>query len=185
MEQLRSWHLSTLKVISELMSALARTSERDGRTRTTIENCTANDSWTRTKYVYDANAPPAGCTLPTLTNNNGIGKRTGMCDAAGAEAWTYDITANVGWKVTDARTTNNVPKSAIVQNNLAGSPATLTYPSGRIITYAYDAAARPTSAIDSTGPINYATTAAYAPTGALSSFTNGASIVSTLYYNNR
>jgi RHS repeat-associated protein len=36
------------------MSALARTSERDGRTRTTNENCTANESWTRTKYSYDS-----------------------------------------------------------------------------------------------------------------------------------
>src|ERR1700675_2169892 len=53
MKQLRSWHLSALKVISEPMSALARTSERDCRTRTTDENCTANESWTRTKYAYD------------------------------------------------------------------------------------------------------------------------------------
>jgi RHS repeat-associated protein len=45
--------LSALKVISEPMSALARTSERDCRTRTTNENCTANESWTRTKYAYD------------------------------------------------------------------------------------------------------------------------------------
>jgi RHS repeat-associated protein len=136
------------------------------------------------KYGYDGIAP-SGCTLPVLPIGNGIGKRTGMCDAAGAEAWSYDITAGVGWKLTDARTTNSVTKSSIVQNNLAGSAATLTYPSGRIITYAFDAAARPLSAIDSTGPINYATAAAYAPTGALSSLTNGASLVSTLYYNNR
>lgn len=136
------------------------------------------------KYGYDAVAP-TGCTLPTLTINNGIGKRTGMCDAAGAEAWSYDITANVGWKLTDKRTTNGVTKSTIVQNNLAGSAATLTYPSGRIITYAFDAAARPVSAIDSTGPINYATAASYAPPGALSSLNNGASIVSTYFYNNR
>src|SRR5882757_8160570 len=54
MKQLRSWHLSALKVISGPMSALARTSERDGRTRTTIENCAANESWTRTKYRYDS-----------------------------------------------------------------------------------------------------------------------------------
>jgi RHS repeat-associated protein len=54
MKQLRSWHLSALEVISEPMSALARTSERDCRTRTTNENCTANESWTRTKYTYDA-----------------------------------------------------------------------------------------------------------------------------------
>src|SRR5882672_11626122 len=55
MKQLRSWHLSALKVISEPMSALARTSERNCRTRTTNENCTANESWTRTKYTYDNN----------------------------------------------------------------------------------------------------------------------------------
>jgi RHS repeat-associated protein len=36
------------------MSALARTSERDCRTRATNENCTADESWTRTKYTYDA-----------------------------------------------------------------------------------------------------------------------------------
>jgi RHS repeat-associated protein len=136
------------------------------------------------KYGYDAIAPP-GCTLPALTIGNGIGKRTGMCDAAGAEAWSYDITAGTGWKLTDARTTNALTKSTIVQNNLLGSAATLTYPSGRVITYTFDAAARPISAIDSTGPINYATNALYAPTGALSSLTNGASLVSTLYYNNR
>jgi RHS repeat-associated protein len=136
------------------------------------------------KYGYDAIAP-TGCTLPTLTIGNGIGKRTGMCDAAGAEAWSYDITAGVGWKLTDVRTTNSVPKSTIVQNNLVGSPATLTYPSTRIITYTPDAAGRAVSAVDSTGPINYATAATYAPTGALSSLTNGASIISTLYFNNR
>jgi RHS repeat-associated protein len=36
------------------MSALARTSQRDCQTRTTGENCTASESWTRTKYQYDA-----------------------------------------------------------------------------------------------------------------------------------
>jgi len=36
------------------MSALARTSESDCRTRTTGENCTARESWTRTKYSYDS-----------------------------------------------------------------------------------------------------------------------------------
>lgn len=54
MKQLASWHRSTLRVVSVPMSALARTSERDCRTRTTNENCTASESWTRTKYDYDA-----------------------------------------------------------------------------------------------------------------------------------
>jgi YD repeat-containing protein len=143
-----------------------------------------SDSTPTVKYGYDGIVPP-GCTLPSLTIGNGIGKRTGMCDAAGAEAWSYDITANVGWKITDARATNTVTKSTIAQKNLAGSVFTLTYPSGRILTYAFDTAARPVSAIDSTGPINYATSTLYSSAGALSSFTNGASIVSTYFYNNR
>jgi RHS repeat-associated protein len=53
MKQLRSWHLRTLKVVSESMSVLVRTSERDCRTRTTGESCTASESWTRTKYFHD------------------------------------------------------------------------------------------------------------------------------------
>ena len=40
-------------------------------------------------YSYDANAP-TGCS-PTLTTTNPIGRRTGMCDAAGWEAWSYDV----------------------------------------------------------------------------------------------
>jgi len=136
------------------------------------------------KYGYDGVAP-AGCTLPTLTMNNPLGQRTGMCDGAGAEAWSFDIVANTGWKITDARTTNGVTKTTILQNNLIASPAVLTYPSGRGVTYSYDLAGRAISAVDATGPINYASSASYAPHGALASLTNGASLVSTLYYNNR
>jgi len=60
----------------------------------------------------------AGCTLPALTIGKGIGKRTGMCDAAGAEAWSCDITGS-GWKIPTLalRTASQV---TIVQNNLVG-----------------------------------------------------------------
>lgn len=143
-----------------------------------------SDGTPTVKYGYDAVAP-SGCTLPTLTINNGIGKRTGMCDAAGSEAWSYDITSGTGWKVTDARITNAIPKTTVYQSNFDSSLAALTYPSTRVVNYAYNAAARALSAIDSTGPINYATSAAYTPGGALSALTNGASVVSTLFYNPR
>lgn len=49
------------------MSALARTSESDCRTRTTGENCTASESWTRTKYFYD-NLTTAGGAWGNLTS---------------------------------------------------------------------------------------------------------------------
>src|ERR1700680_891264 len=70
MKQLRSWHLSAVKVISDPMSALARTSEKDCRTRTTNENCTANESWTRTKYAYDAAGRRASLTVPGQADAN-------------------------------------------------------------------------------------------------------------------
>lgn len=41
------------------MTALAHTSESDCRARTTSERYTANESWTRTKYTYDANGNTA------------------------------------------------------------------------------------------------------------------------------
>lgn len=143
-----------------------------------------SDSTATVKYGYDAIAP-ASCTLPTLTIHNGIGKRTGMCDAGGAEAWSNDITAGVGWKTTDVRTTAGITKTSAVQNNFDGSVAALTYPSGRVLNYTYNTATRPVSAIDPTGPINYATSASYAPPGGLASVQNGANVISTLYYDKR
>src|SRR5258708_4535991 len=107
-----------------------------------------------------------------------------MCVAAGSEAWSYDSTANIGWKTTDVRTTNGVTKTTIVQSNLAGAAATLTYPSGRILSYAYNSAAQPLSAMDNLS-VSYASGALYAPTGALASLVNGSSVTSTLFYDKR
>jgi RHS repeat-associated protein len=135
-------------------------------------------------YGYDGVAPP-GCTLPVLTIHNGIGKRTGMCDPAGAEAWSYDITPGTGRKTTDARTINGVTKTSIYQNNLAGSIAILTNSSGTTITYTPSATGKISSAVDTANTINYATNARYAPQGALATVQNGGSLYSTYIYNNR
>ena len=105
-----------------------------------------------------------------LTIANGIGRRTGMSDAAGAEAWSYDAMGHV---LTERRTTNAVSKNTSYTYNLDGSIATLTYPSGRVITYAYSAAARPLSGVDTANVINYALSASYAPHGALASLLLG------------
>jgi RHS repeat-associated protein len=59
------------------------------------------------------------------------------------------------------------------KHNPNGSPATLTYPSGRIVTYAPNAASQPVSAMDGANGINYVTSASYAPQGGLSSLTLG------------
>jgi RHS repeat-associated protein len=140
-----------------------------------------SDTTPTVKYGYDAASIP-GCTVPPLTITNGLGRRTGMCDGGGAEAWSYN---SAGLIVADQRTTNGITKGASYTYNLDGSISTLTYPSGRTVTYTSSAAARDLSAVDSVGPINYATGAKYAPSESLSVLQNGSNALSTFYYNSR
>jgi RHS repeat-associated protein len=145
-----------------------------------------NDGLTPTaKYGYDGLAL-TGCatTPPALADINPVGASTAMCDGAGAESWSHDPMGRV---LTDARNTNGVTKNTVYTYlpYVDGSLNTLAYPSGRTITYTPTAAERLRSAVDSTGPINYALYAKYAPQGALASLQNGGSLYSTFLYNNR
>jgi RHS repeat-associated protein len=133
------------------------------------------------KYIYDG-VSLTGCTPSGLTDSNPKPNRTSMCDGAGASAWSHDVMGRI---LAEQRTTNGAMKTTTYSYNPNGSLATLTYPSGRLITYSYNAAARPTSAVDQAYSINYATAATYAPQGALASLQNGGSLVSTLYFNSR
>ena len=117
-----------------------------------------------------------------LTIANGIGRRTGMSDAAGTEAWSYDA---MGRALADRRTTNSVTKTTSYTYNLDGSPAMLTYPSNRTITYTPNAAGRLVSGVDTGNSINYALNALYAPQGALAYVQNGASLYSTFLFDKR
>ena len=129
-------------------------------------------------YFYDQSS------YNGLTITNGIGRRTGMSDAAGAEAWSYDA---MGRTITDSRTTSGVTKNTTYAYSpyLDGSINTITYPSGRVITYSTGTAERPLSAQDNSTSVYYAASAHYTPSGALSSLANGVSLTSTLFYNPR
>lgn len=139
-------------------------------------------------FGYDGVAA-AGCT-PSLSITFGIGRRTGMCDATGFEGWSYDAMGRV---LTDQRSTNSVTKNTTYTYNLDGSIATITYPSGRTITYQPGGAGRTLWAKDVANGVIFAggscgpnhDGACYAPQGALSFLQNGARIASTLYYNKR
>lgn len=137
-------------------------------------------------YSYDALNRVLGMTYsngdPTVTYSYdgssclgqpacyNIGSRTGMTDAAGSESWSYSI---MGRMEADQRTTNGVTKTTTYTYNADGSLLTLTYPTGRAVTYAYDNAGRPQSGIDQANSINYAEAATYAPQGALASMVLG------------
>lgn len=145
---------------------------------------TYSDSTPAVSYYYDGVAP-TNCSVGSFNYGSyPLGRRTAMCDAAGTEAWNYD---KMGRVAADQRTTNGITKSTTYGYNVDGSMATLSYPSGRTITYTPNSAAQPVSAVDTANSINYATMALYAPQGVLRSLINGngTGILSTLYYNNR
>ena len=99
-----------------------------------------------------------------------VGRRTSMTDAGGSESFSYD---KMGREWGEQRTTNSVTKATSYTYNLDGSLATLTYPSGRMVNYAYNGAEQATSATDTANSINYAESATYAPQGAMATLTLG------------
>jgi RHS repeat-associated protein len=166
-------------------SAICR--RTDARSKTTtyaydalnrITAKTYSDTTWPTYYAYDA----TGVT-------NGKGRLTSVDTYnPGASVWVtaawfnYDAVGNVTAKT---EWVANVYQYMYYSYNLDGSIATITYPSGRIVTYAESNAQRFTAAQDTSNGINYVTSATYAPTGSLGSLQNGANLVSTLFYNSR
>lgn len=86
-----------------------------------------------------------------------------MNDGSGTTAWSYDAAGNV---LAEKRTIAGVTKTISYAYNLDGSPNSITYPGGRVISYNVGNAERPISATDSNGS-QYAAGASYAPTGGL------------------
>ncbi len=75
-----------------------------------------------------------------LTITNGIGHRTSITDTAGSEAWSYDMMGRVA---THQRTTNGITHTTTGQYNFLDGPTSITYPSGRTITYGITSATDP------------------------------------------
>lgn len=71
----------------------------DALNRLTSKSYTPSCSSPVATYLYDQSS------FNGLTITNGIGRRIGMTDQAGSEAWSYD---SMGRIATDRRTTNNV-----------------------------------------------------------------------------
>jgi len=129
-----------------------------------------------------------------LTITEGVNHQTGMADATGTSASTFDsegrvLSENQTVNITGV-TTAPVTKALTYTYKLDGSMASLTYPSGHVINYAYNDAGRPTNAIDPSGPIKYVTSTNYAPHGDVANYVNGlttafAGIKLTNAWNNR
>ena len=87
-----------------------------------------------------------------LTITNGKGQRTGLSDGPGQTAWSYDT---MGRMLAEERTIASITKTMPYAYNLDGSRASITYPSGRVLSYSYGNDARSVSVVDSANSINY------------------------------
>jgi RHS repeat-associated protein len=109
-------------------------------------------SFTELPFGFTLNG---GCSvIGSVSITNGIGRRTGMCDAAGAEAWAYDP---LGRTTTDQRNTGGYTKSTSYVYTYAGSVSKVTYPTARVVNYTYDQGGRVSTATDGSSGITYAT----------------------------
>jgi len=150
---------------------------------------TYTDGTATVKYGYDGLAL-AGCAVapPAVTDNNSKGNRTSMCDASGSTSWSHDP---IDRPLSEQRVLNGQTKAVTYAYNLFGSPTSVTYPSGHVITYGYNAAGRAVSAVDTTSSVNYVTGATYAPHGAVAGFVSAfisggfTGITNTNTYNKR
>ncbi len=129
--------------------------------------------------------PSGGCT-PVLTITNGTGRRTGMCDAAGGEAWSFD---EMGRVLTNVRVTNGVTQTFSYSYNQGGG--ILTYTNGQGVTFSqsFSGAAQVTqltsSWVDPQHPGTLASNIQYHPHGAVKKMTLGNGLTETAAYNNR
>jgi len=102
--------------------------------------------------VYDQ----ANCLDLSACQN--VGQRTSMTDAAGSEFWAYDVdTAHSRSIHEEKRTTNGITKPSTYYLDLAGNVTQAVYPTGRVVNYSYDNADRPSTAVDGSNGITYAT----------------------------
>lgn len=107
-----------------------------------------------TQYTYDALDRVLTMTFPSDSTENvaytydqtghgsGIGRLTSVSDAAGTLSRSYDQLGNL---LTDARTTGTINLTTTYSYDLANRIASITYPSGMLVSYTRDTMGRITS----------------------------------------
>lgn len=142
---------------------------------------------TKRDYQSHAYAPPAcPITAPTVaytydSGTNAVGRLSFLADQAGTAAYTYDALGRV---LSETRTIAGSTKGMSYDYTLDGMVLSITYPSGRTVSYAPDSAGRPVSSGDSNGT-NYVSTASYNPDNTLKSLVYGGTITQSFLYNPR
>lgn len=141
-----------------------------------IRTCAQYDALNRQTVLNYSNGDPTvtttydGSACLGLSACQNIGHATSITDAAGSESWAYQTdSTNLRSIHVNQRTTSSVTKTSTYYFNLASDLYSVTYPSGRVINYTFDAANRPQTAADGSNGITYAAAQSSPPTGCLSS----------------
>src|SRR5579864_3229579 len=92
--------------------------------------------------------PPSLIPTTAPPPSTGLVLRTGMADASGSTSWQYLYPVNGGSETVESRTIASITKQIAQFYNFDGSIASITYPSGEVVTYAPGGAGRPLSATD-------------------------------------
>ncbi|MFZ5929835.1 MAG: RHS repeat domain-containing protein [Pseudomonadota bacterium] len=125
------------------------------------------------QYFYD----------DVTSGNRGLGRLTRITDKSGETAFTYDSRGNV---VREARVIAGKSYSTQFAYDAADNLITLTYPSGRSVSYARDALGRvsgvSTKLDASAPPVTVASSITYAPFGPLTGLTFGNGVALTQTY---
>lgn len=97
-----------------------------------------------TSYTYDAlnrvtsiayADPTLAVTFTYDQGTNGVGRLTGLTDNSGSTAYTYEIHGRL---TSEIRTIGGVPYTTAYSYDAAGRLASMTYPSGRQVSYTRD-----------------------------------------------
>jgi RHS repeat-associated protein len=132
----------------------------DALNRETVRNYSNGDPTVTTTYDQ-----PNCLGLASCSN---IGHRTSMTDAAGSEAWSYQVDAANSRSVrVNQRTTNSITKATTYILDFAGNTTQATYPTGRIVNYTFDSANRPSAVQDALNGVIYATDFQTPPSGCI------------------
>lgn len=137
----------------------------------------------KTRKIQGASAEDVTFLYDTTTTTNGINRLWKITDPSGSTAFVYDA---LGGVQNETRVIQSKTYSVGFSNDAALYPLTITYPSGRIVTYTRDALGRisgiTTDQSAGSTAVTIASNTSYMPFGALSGFTFGNGVALTLGY---
>jgi RHS repeat-associated protein len=124
-------------------------------------------------YTYDS----------TSGGNDGVGRLTSVTDSSGSTSFVYNA---LGQAISDNRVISANTYAASYTFNPAGNPLTITYPSGRIVTFTRDSFGRisgiTTKQNSGSAAVTIASSVVYEPFGPLAGLTYGNGSVLTRTY---